>query len=382
MSLPLLIDEQGHLPLPWLADPLQSALDHHKGHALLVHGAAGVGALQFVLALAQSWLCEAPTPRPSVPASEPLRPSSSSSSAACGRCGSCRLVQARVHPDLFVLLPESLRREHDWPVSGDKTEGEDSKRKPSRQIRIVEVRAMLQWAYKTSARGRGKVAVLHPADVLNAQSANALLKTLEEPPDGTRLILSTTDPALLLPTLRSRCQHLRLAPPQTAQALQWLSDQGVSQASVLLAACSGRPLQALEWSQAGVNAAQWLNLPTAMRQGQAAALAGWPIPRAVDALQKLCHDAMACAAGAPPRFFSAESMPKAADVSRLAAWAQELARIARHDEHPWNEGLLIDSLVGAAAQALVSGRPPASFARTAPPDQGRAGTTRFDTLRP
>ena len=99
----------------------------------------------------------------------------------CGRCGSCRLVQSHLHPDLTVLLPETLRREHAWPLPDDKTDGDDSKRKPSRQIRIDEVRLLIERCTRTSARGQGKAGLLHPAEALNLQSANALLKTLEEP---------------------------------------------------------------------------------------------------------------------------------------------------------------------------------------------------------
>ena len=157
------------MPLPWLAAPLADVLAHQRGHATLVHGAPGVGALEFVLALAQALLCESPE-SPNSPNS-PDRPESQASAAMpCGRCGSCKLVQSGLHPDLFVLLPENLRRDTGWLVADDKAEGEDLKRKPSRQIRITEVRALIDWSHKTSARGQGKVVVLHPADTLNYQS--------------------------------------------------------------------------------------------------------------------------------------------------------------------------------------------------------------------
>ena len=230
MVVALAADESGALPLPWLAGPLAQALASQRGHALLVHGSTGVGALPFAITLAHAWLCEAP-------AQDAARP--------CGHCGSCRLVRAHLHPDLMVLLPETLRRLHEWPLAEDRAESDDAKRKPSRQIRIDEVRGLIDWSTKTNARGRGKVAVLHPAEALNAQSANALLKTLEEPPPGTRLVLTTADPALLLATVRSRCQWQRLAEPAPDVAAAWLSTQGMSQPAVLLAACSGRPLDAL-----------------------------------------------------------------------------------------------------------------------------------------
>ncbi len=360
----LMVGPDGSLPLPWLRQPLLDALGQQQGHALLVHASPGVGALAFAVVLAQSRLCEA-------------RPLAGDSDAepqlACGQCGSCKLFHARVHPDLMVLLPETLRQAWNWPLSGDKPDGEDGKRKPSKQVRIQEVRAVLDWVQKTSSRGRGKAVVLHPADALNLQSANALLKTLEEPAPGTRLILTVSDPAKLLPTVRSRCQVLRLPTPAIEQSLAWLAGQGVAAPQILLAASSGRPLEALEMAEQGMDAASWARLPKAVQQGQAQMFAGWPVPRVLDALQKLCHDAMAVATGGPARFFAADALPeppaaggsagpRAAgrrappttpeQLAALGAWSAELARVSRHAEHPWNEPLLLDALVMAGARAF------------------------------
>ena len=334
----LAVGDSGQPALPWLAGPLAETLRRQRGHALLLHGPAGVGTLHFGVALAQAWLCEGEGqggPRP------------------CGRCASCHLVQRHLHPDLFVLLPEALRQAVSWPLVDDKPEGDDGKKKPSRQIRIDEVRAAIDWVTRTSGRGRGKVVLLHPAETLNLQSANALLKTLEEPPPGTRVLLGTADPAHLLPTVRSRCQHVPLAAPPAEVAVAWLAEQGLKDADVLLAAASGRPLEAQALAEAGIDAAAWAALPRAVARGEAAAFAGWPVPRAVDALQKLCHDAAAAAAGAAPRYFPAASLPPAGALAPLVEWGDELARVARHDEHPWNEGLLVDALLAQARRALT-----------------------------
>ena len=336
------VDNAGTLPLPWLAAPLKAALDSHRGHALLVHGAPGIGAMAFAFTLSQAWLCEA---------------ESGATQRPCGHCASCKLFQSHLHPDLTVLMPETLRREQAWPLPDDKTDGDDSKRKPSRQIRIDEVRLLIERTTRTSARGRGKVALLHPADALNLQSANALLKTLEEPPAHTRLLLTTSDPAGLLPTVRSRCQHLRLPEPTPDVAVAWLAGQGLTAAAdaqVLLAACSGRPLDALALQQSGISAAAWAALPVAVAQGHASVLAGWPIPRALDAMQKLCHDALARASGAGTRYFPQAAVPARARPAALVAWSAELRRVARHSEHPWSEALLLESLVQAGATALAA----------------------------
>lgn len=350
----MLVDASGTLPLPWLQQPLAHALRSQRGHALLLHGAPGDGALQLAFTLAQAWLCE-----------------TDGSTRPCGRCGSCHLVQSRSHPDLTVLLPETLRRELEWPLPDDKI---DSERKPSKQIRVDDVRHLIDRVTRTSGRGRGKVALLFPAEALNLQAANALLKTLEEPAPGTRLLLGSAEPARLLPTVRSRCQLMRLASPPADAAAAWLAGQGLKDAGdaqVLLAAGSGRPLDALALLQAGIDARAWSALPLAVAQGRAAALAGWPVPRVLDALYKLCHDALAVASGAAPRFFPPDKAFAQAQPERLAAWSRELARVARHAEHPWNEGLLVEALVRAGHEALQKARP-----------AGRADTRPSDTLRP
>ncbi len=330
---------------PWLADPLDQALQRLRGHATLVHGPGGVGQLEFSLALAQSWLCEAPQ-----------------SGRACGHCTGCHLMQSRTHPDFQLLMPQALQEALGWGPEGEPArDGEGKKAKPSKEIRVEAVRDTIAWSQQTSSRGRGKVIVIHPAQAMNVITANALLKTLEEPPAGVRLVLSTGDAEQLLPTIRSRCQRWALALPATEQALQWLRDRGVGGAEVLLAAAAGRPLDAAALAAEGIDAAAWSALPAAVARGDASALSGWTVPRVVDALQKLCHDALAQAVGGAGRYFPAGSVPGGADPAALHAWAKNLSRTARHDEHPWNAGLLSEALVVEGARAWPSA--PASGAR-------------------
>ena len=104
-------------------------------------------------------------------------------------------------------------------------------------------------------------------------------------------------------------------------------------------------LPALELAAAGIDAAGWRALPGAVARGQGAAFSGWSIPRVVDALQKLCHDAMVLAVGGVPRYFPSEAVQRGAKLESLVAWSRSLNRVARHDEHPWNEGLSIEALV-------------------------------------
>lgn len=345
-----MVGPDGVLPLPWLAPLLSETLRTQHAHALLLHGPQGVGQFELALTLAQAWLCEA--------AQGMARP--------CGGCASCRLVQARSHPDLLVLMPEAQRAALGWDAAdGDDAAGERaSKAKPSQEIKVEAVRRAVNFAQVTSARGRGKVVVLHPAERMNGISANTLLKTLEEPVGDTRFVLSCAAPDALLPTIRSRCQRVTMDLPPVAAATAWLTEQGVRDAAVLLAAAGGQPQEALAWSQQGIDAALWMRLPKLVEQGMPQALAAWPLPRVIDALQKLCHDSACVASGAAPRYFPAASIAPGADAVALNAWMIELQRIARHAEHPWNSGLVIESLVQQGQRAL------ACVTKAAAPKQG------------
>ena len=331
--------EASDLALPWLAKPLAQWLKTHQGHALLVCGHAGAGALELALSLAQGWLCE------SLPAAGERQPEAAQPLRPCGQCGSCRLFLAHTHPDFRLRVPEGLALSRGLPVELDE------RRKPSKQIRIEEVRQAIAWMSTTSGRGRGKVLALHPAESLNAASASALLKTLEEPPAGARLVLTAADPGLLMPTILSRCQMVRLPSPGREEALKWLAQEGVTDAAVLLDGAGGMPLTALEWSRQGVSAMTWSAVPRAVAAADASVFAGWPIPRVLDALQKLCHDAGSIRAGGQARFFPSDGIPSGASLPRLMEWFKRLQGVMRHAEHPWSEGLLIDSLV-AEGQAV------------------------------
>lgn len=340
-----MVGPDGTLPLPWLAPWLRQALATQRGHAVLLYGPPGIGQWELALALAQGWLCEA---------GEGERP--------CGRCASCRLVQAHSHPDLLVLLPEALQAPLGWASGNDdaaetaESASEGKKRQPSKEIKVDAVRGAVAFAQITPARGRGKVVVLNPAERMNAVSANALLKTLEEPAGAARFVLACATPELLLPTIRSRCQAMALPLPEPLAATAWLAGQGVAGAEVLLAASGGQPLTALEAARGGLEAAAWTRLPASMARGDATPLAGWAVPRAIDALHKLCHDLLLHGQGGAPRYFPAEALPKGATLPALLAWSAELRRAARHAEHPLNAGLAIEALVTQAASALRTAR--------------------------
>ena len=324
---------------PWIASQARRLLAQ-RGHAWLLHGPSGLGQYELALALARAWLGDEP-----------------GADGACGHCQSCHAIDVHAHTDLFVLMPETVMLELGWPLA-EKAQADidDKKRKPSKDIRIESVRDSVEFAQRTSGRGRGKVVLVYPAQRMNIASANALLKTLEEPPGDVRFALATEAAHQLLPTIRSRCLGHAMAWPTPEESGRWLAEQGLDAADVpvLLRAAGGRPQEALLLAQAGLDRRSWSQLPRTLAAGEAGVLADWAPARAVDALQKLCHDLMARAAGAPPRFFESADLPPGASLATLSDWSRELLRTARTAEHPFNSGLMLEALVSRARRALHS----------------------------
>jgi DNA polymerase-3 subunit delta' len=332
---------------PWLQRQLQVLLGQ-RGHARLLQGPSGLGQYELGLALAQAWLCETPTVH-----------------GACGVCGSCHLVETRAHPDFVALMPETTALDFAWPLSEKAQKDiEDKKRKPSKEIRVEAMRDTVGFAQRTSARGRGMAVLVYPAERMNNVTANALLKTLEEPPGDTRFVLASEATHQLLPTIRSRCQTHSMVWPDAAEALTWLREQdGLSsatadQAQVWLQAAGGRPADALSWARAGLDAQTWSDLPKALARGDWRSLSAWPVGQQLAVLQKLCHDLMALAAGAAPRFFPAQGLPRAPRWLVLSRWSRELSDAARTVEHPFSAGLMQEAWAARTRQVLNQGDAP------------------------
>ncbi len=187
----------------------------HSGrqpHALLLIGSPDLGKRMFARTLAASKLCR-----------EPVM-DSDGNFRQCNDCSSCHLLHADTHPDFLVIKPED-----------------------SKQILIDQIRLLNQWVAQTSGQGGEKVALLYPAEQMNLQAANALLKCLEEPTPNTLFILVSDQPTRLLPTIMSRCQYLSFPMPAVDMALSWLRENGDVSLDLkqALAVAGGSPLKVL-----------------------------------------------------------------------------------------------------------------------------------------
>src|SRR5262245_6788506 len=270
-------------------------------HALLIHGARGNGKLALAERVAQFLLCENPARRP------------------CGACEGCRWFAAGSHPDFRRLEPEALAAEP--AVDPDEPAEAPAKRaKPSLQIKIEQVRSLDDFLNLGSHRGRLRVALVHPAEDMNPNAANALLKGLEEPPPGAIFLLVSHRPAQLLPTIRSRCVALAVPIPPRAAALKWLAEQGVQNPERWLAYAGGAPLQAVEYAAKAEMLQRWLQHPTPVDDRD-------ELEPLADALQKIALDCALTGLGLPPKY---QTGAIAADPERARAWLAFARQMAQH----------------------------------------------------
>lgn len=198
---------------PWLRPSFEHLVSQHQAgrghHALLVHGLPGLGDDALIYALSRWLMCQQPDGQKS-----------------CGQCRSCQLMQAGTHPDFYRLEPET---------------GKTS-------LGIDAVRDLSEKLYEHARLGGAKVVWIVQAAAMTEAAANALLKTLEEPPENTWFLLGTAEPEELLPTLRSRCFYWHIPAPDEAYGLAWLareSDAPPDERCAALRLSGGAPAAAL-----------------------------------------------------------------------------------------------------------------------------------------
>lgn len=174
-------------------------------HAMLFAGPRGVGRCSTAAALAKLLLCKSP-------ASSLL-----GQPKACNACESCRLMNADTHPDFAIVKKELAKYHEDAAVRS----------RVMQDLGIDVIRSFLiDPAYKSPLKGKGRVFVVEETDLMSIAAQNSLLKTLEEPPAGVTIILLTDKPDQLLPTTRSRCAFLRFVPLPHDFVVQKLAENG------------------------------------------------------------------------------------------------------------------------------------------------------------
>ncbi len=319
-------------------------LRKRPAHGLLFKGNKGIGKLDLAINFAQSLLCQHPD----------------AAHFACGKCPSCHWFEQSSHPDYRLLQPEAL--------SMDGEESEDTKtvsgKKPSRQISVDQVRGLADFFGMTAHQGGRRVIVIHPAEAMNTNAANALLKSLEEPPPGLLFILVSHKPQQLLPTILSRCLSFALPAPDTASAARWLAEQGVKNPAEALAVSGFAPLQAVQLDQQ-LGSEERDKLLRAVRQpgaldvfALAEALQKTEQVLVVQWLQQWCYDLSAMKLAGKLRYHPGEEAAIKKLVEPVAAL--NLARLQKHlqaakreAQHTLNPKLFFESLLLAYRQLML-----------------------------
>jgi DNA polymerase-3 subunit delta' len=313
---------------PWNRALFQqlSADRERMPHALLLHGPAGIGKRDLAVSLAKWILCESPRPE-----------------GACDVCDACNWFAQGNHPDYRYLEPKEEETDETGKVV----------KKASKEIKVEQVREVTDFLCLSAHRGGWRSAVIHPAEFMNAAAANALLKTLEEPPPRVLLILVSHQPGRLLATVRSRCRKVAIGLPPQAEALAWMRQAGVVAPDSVLAEAGGAPLAALGFAEAERGERRELFLDAlakprlldacALAEGYKAQLAeawGW--------LARWVHDVLSQRLAGVSRYFpmraaAIAALASQADLAGLLAFERELATAGRWLRHPLNSQLLLES---------------------------------------
>ncbi len=305
-------------------------------HAIMLQGRAGIGKLAFAEALAASLLCESPQ----------------ADGLACGCCLSCGWLEQGNHPDFRLITTEDR-------VETDESGAEKSKKR--NYILVDQIRGISDMVGLSSHRQGMRVVLLHPAETLNLESANALLKMLEEPPAGMIFLLVSHQPQRLLPTIRSRCHKITMTLPSRSEVKVWLAAQGVADPEFSLAQAGGAPLLALEMNDSlrrddieGLAG----QLAQAERIDPFLIASGWAktgMATTVTLLQKWVYDLMSVRFYNVVRYFPAntialQKLGQRADLRRLLDYQRQLAEARAHAAHPLNAELQLEALLLKYAQ--------------------------------
>ena len=327
-------------------------------HALLFSGQRGIGKFELVRRFAESLLCEQPT----------------AGQQACGACAACSWLAQGNHPDFRLLQPAAMAQEA-APADGEGEAG--STKKASQQITIDQIRDLDDFLHVGTHRLGVRIVLVHPAEAMNRATANAILKSLEEPILGTLFLLVSSEPERLLPTIRSRCQAVPVPMPSAALAQAWLQQAGIKDAAHWLALAGGSPLLAAELGTSEERALLDA-LAGCLAQGPAldplaAAAAldrivkadkrGAPLKKTVEWAQKWLHDLIRLSQGLPQRYFLSQSaalsrLAKAAAPVNLLAFDRKTLQYRTQCEQPLNSRLFLEEFFIGYAAVFARSRDP------------------------
>ncbi len=366
---------------PWL-EPLWDSMDFANfPNAILLHGQSGIGKFAFAIELAKSLLCES--------IHETSRP--------CNQCEACHWFNTGNHPDFIALVPETHRKllphadyeSDESPKKGkaarDDFDGEASEKKEKKNISIEETRSAIESLSIGSHRGGNRVILIYPLEMLRSDSANTLLKSLEEPPANTIFILLADRVDRVLPTIRSRCRLLTAPRPDRELGLTWLrselqkinglkvsdtdietiyDEQGGAPYSVLdsLIARSNKDdkdeltisIQAARYLLQSMSQGariNWLDAAEKTHKAQYSYL--------LAAMQRWTSDLQAVSQGGNARYYpkhlsTLKGLSQNAKLSKLLQFWKSLVQARRHENHPLANRVQLEALLSQYQQVFES----------------------------
>ncbi len=320
---------------PWQEQQWQRSLNYldslRLAHAVLITGPSSIGKLEFCLSLIQRMNCTQPSVK----------------NYACGKCNNCHLFQARTHPDVRMINVDEL----------------------TDQIKVDDIREINNFMVLSRQCGTYKIACINCADHMNVNAANALLKTLEEPPEDSILFLISHHANRLLATIRSRCQIWKFKIPDEDQSITWLQSHNKKMDwDTLLSASGGRPLLALELHETGLGEARatfYHQLEQLMLHKEkvtklSAKLQNEELEQLVLWQQAWCADLIRCHYQKGPVTLENPDIRRAlhslvgrVDLQSLFQYLDKLIELHRLSKAPLNKRLFIEEMLIGCQEVLV-----------------------------
>lgn len=329
---------------PWQQDAWRQLVRQlpRLPHAILFYGREGIGKLDFVEKFAQSLLCQAST----------------ADGIACGRCASCNWFLQGNHPDFRRIRPEALETDTADVEEGDGDGKKSAKpaKTPSKDIKIDQIRALAGFMNISTHRNGKRIVMLYPAEALNSASANALLKTLEEPPPATLFLLLAHRIDRLLPTILSRCRQIALPAPSMDESLAWLTARNVVDPGTWLALEGGAPLAALAHSQAESSELLMALLAELAHPGIGGALRSAdkfqkvPLSTVVSWVQRWTYDIFSLKISGivryyPKHFSQLKTLADRIETPRLMSFLKSINERRAVADHPLSPKLFIEDML-------------------------------------
>ncbi|MBU3598106.1 DNA polymerase III subunit delta' [Polynucleobacter sp. AP-Basta-1000A-D1] len=364
---------------PWL-EPIWDGMNLASfPNAVLIHGQSGIGKFEFSIELARALLCE-----------------TSAGTKPCKQCVACRWFDSGNHPDFIALVPETHRKllpQGDFDTDADspkksKASQADAdvdapEKKEKKSISIEDARSAIEGLSIGSHRGGNRVILVYPLEMLRSDSANTLLKSLEEPPKNTIFILLADRLDRVLPTIRSRCRLMSAPRPDRLSGLNWLhtelnkipglkmsdadvesiyDEQGGAPYAVLDSLIARHNKDEKDELTIAIQASRYLL--QAMSQG---ARINW-LDAAVKTqkarysvllatMQRWVSDVQSCAQMGSPRYYpkheaAIKTLAQQARLPKLLRFWKSLIQARRHENHPLATRIQLEALLSQYQQVF------------------------------